>query len=313
MMLSPKGLLNVGLVAVLMLTGCSAKVEEKQLGPLEEYLAVFADYEAYAEQNWVSTHTLEQERIAECMHKEGFKYVPELQHDMNAVKNFEREGPEPGTLEYAQLYGYGVVEDEFLEFISQWTSEQEYSNPNEEYVASLTVSEQKAYDEALWGPPREVQELTENEVAGCANQARAGSGNATEFRVYDDPEYLNMLEAMGLLYGTIEDDPRAVEETAVWSACMAEEGYADLTTIWNSGQKLRDEWFAESSGEVTQQQKDEFMEREIKQAVADYKCREKSNYEMVLIEIAHEREAEFVEKHRESLDALVSKAEQHKR
>ena len=94
------------------------------------------------------------------------------------------------------------------------------------------------------------------------------------------------------------DDPRVHAGDAAWSACMAEAGH-DVATP--------DEAELQASAAVTFITDDpEVQEAEIALAVADLTCRDSTGYTETTRAAWHTLQQEFVDAHRDQLEALVA-------
>lgn len=325
--------------ATLLLAGCSMGTpKEGEMGPLGEYLNVLWEGQEYDQDYYDEQQRVEQELIAECMTKQGFEYTPDLQHGTVIFNDddFEYDGPEWGTLEFAKKYGYGIIESPYNDMYPDDFGEgQEYFDPNEEYVMSLSDSERDAYYEALWGPNPTEEEWAKMEEEdnwewnpenqGCYGEATKQSQANEPFAVWEDPEFENLMESMNLLYERIESDDRLVAIQTQWSTCMSEAGHPGFVERFDAQNAMYEEWneFSNSLNEnfdgqsewkePTEAQKQEFMQREIEVATADATCTQDANFEKTYQKVSVEYEKEFVEQHRAELDALVAKATQLKK
>lgn len=157
--------------ATLALAGCSqagsqSGTEEAETGPLDEYLAFLWEGEEWTEERYEAENLEREELIAECMKKEGFEYTPNPDSGGWVAADDVGDEPEWGSLEFAETYGYGIIDwpgaDALLE------EPADYVDPNQDYVESLSVSEQDAYYATLYGEPEEVTEGADSEDASEA-------------------------------------------------------------------------------------------------------------------------------------------------
>ncbi|WP_413450874.1 hypothetical protein AA0Y32_01785 [Georgenia phoenicis] len=276
-----------------------------------------------------------EEMVAACMAEEGFEYTP-VEQDMGTVVTDDEDW---NTEEWAQQYGYGVTTDPWSEEVSD-EPEEEWTDPNEDYVAGMSGSEQEAYYEALYGPPTmEDEEWVEGEeIVEEYNWEEGGCQGRAYHEVYEgeedswsDPAFTEFFEAMDKLYEDAENDSRTRELYEEWATCMADAGISGMTTpveatdhFYTEYDKLYTEadaqidwdnldWEAlEASG--TDPVRDimeemglaELREREIATAVADYRCQEEIDLESRSLEIRFELEEEFVETYQADIDALLA-------
>lgn len=172
-----------------------------------------------------------QELIAECMAREGFEFVPATRPVEDSVFGVT------GDVEFAREYGFGIstLHGETTTFY-----EDDWDDPNQAIVASLSESERDAYYETLYGSSYsdgafgsvgdsatstfDGDESTEVEVEDPAFEGC--NGQAYE-EVYAYDELTEIFEQLDLesLFERVEADPRAAEINAEWSECMAERGY----------------------------------------------------------------------------------------
>ena len=149
---------------VLALAACShgggqqsgnAAGEEAPLGPLDKYLSVLWEGQDYTQEHYDKISLQREELVAECMAKEGFEYVPNTDSGTTVGSDDEQEGPAWDSLEFAQQYGYGVFDWPGSSGPEEVPTEEEiYVDPNEDYVNSLSPSEQEAYFATLYGEPQ---------------------------------------------------------------------------------------------------------------------------------------------------------------
>ncbi len=147
-------------------------------------------------------------------------------------------------------------------------------------------------------------------------------------------DFGSLQDELSTFYETVQADPRMAELNAKWASCMADAGFdGGVTDMNESTQPLYDEWSAMQGWEDPEYQAlmetwdweaepdgppqpepdaDElaaFTKKEIAQAVADFGCQEKVEYSKTQMEIDHELQQEFVDAHRDDLEAWASAAE----
>ncbi|NKY11542.1 hypothetical protein [Cellulomonas hominis] len=340
-------LASVSCVALL-LAGCSgggggdgdkkSSAFEWEPGPLDAYQARIYGYSLDAEeqsQEELQAQSDEQNRrveelVAACMQEQGFDYIPNDQNSGQVFTGNELD-VDWGTVEFAEKYGYGISTD-------PWGNEDieptEWVDPNQEYVESMSESEQLAYQEALWGP---TQEYVEGEEPQEYDWTQSGCYGAAQHEVYEGgleaDDFGSLQDELSTFYETVQADPRMAELNAKWASCMADAGFDGVTDMNESTQPLYDEWSAMQGWEDPEYQAlmetwdweaepdgppqpepdaDElaaFTKKEIAQAVADFGCQEKVEYSKTQMEIDHELQQEFVDAHRDDLEAWASAAE----
>ncbi|MHA3722796.1 hypothetical protein ACXR2T_02855 [Leucobacter sp. HY1910] len=319
--------------AALMLTACSGadsnKTEPGQ-GPLSKYTNALWDGEEITQEQLDKQNIEEQDLIAACMAKEGFEYTPDTNNGGTVYSpDEEPEGPEWGTEEFAKQYGYGIIDSPWMGS-EETMSEEEWVDPNADYVNSLSESEQTAYYEALSGPSPTEEEMAAMEdedyqyeynweTSGCYGAAQHELQQDTDpyQAASEDPQFADMFKAMEEMWNTLYDEQNPNEDIAklnrTWADCMAEAGQNEFTSPNAAQQTLYDELNAMSmigdDGEYKEPSKEEnkkFQEREIEVALADTKCKKKSNYDDAQMKIMFDAEQKFVDEHTATLEAMVA-------
>ncbi|HLS74771.1 MAG TPA: hypothetical protein VK046_13435 [Actinomycetaceae bacterium] len=271
--------------------------------------------------------------VAACMAEQGFDYTPALRSGSVSV-SFEDD--DWGNEEWTAQYGYGVTTDPWAD---EMPIEDEWTDPNEDYVMSMSESEQEAYYAALHGEPIEIDEEDWEAEPQEYNWEDAGCYGAAQHEVYeeegtaywDDPAFAEFFEAANTLYEDAMRDPRVAEVNAEWAECMADADFGGMTTpdeamnaIYEEYDRIQMEaqegidwenidWEAvEESGvdpfaeALDSEAMDELRERELAMAMADYTCKEDLGTESRLLEIQFELEEEFVKTYQADIDALLA-------
>ena len=326
----------VAAASVLALAGCSGNgsagsqsedtASADEVGPLEVYFAALWDDEEWSQEMMDQQDLRREELIAECMAKEGFEYIPNSNTGGTLVYSDDVEGPAWDSLEFAEQYGYGVVDWPGSNEIEE-IGDTEYFDPNEDYVGSLSESEQDAYYETLYGAPVEYDdsftEMDEEvfdynwEDNGCwgwaDNEINKEDSSAA---AWEDPEFEDLFLDMEELWTGIENSPDITAASAEWAACMEAAGFPGLSEpadarnlidqrldeIYESASTPDGEW-SEPSAEALE----ELRIEEITLATADWKCKDQVNYFERLQKADFAAQQEFVDTHRDALEALVAK------
>jgi hypothetical protein len=190
-----------------------------------------------------------EEAVATCMTAAGWEYIP-VQYpdqgmnvtptDEDEVARIKREGL--GITYYLLNDGSnGLASDD------PWSS---FVDPNQEYVSTLSESEQKAYNASLYGSEEEIAAATTTETdpntgeeyqvqsgnLGCQGegQTAANGGDIT-----NSPKYWDAMQGYyDDLQQRVTSDPRMVKLNDAWSACMKKAGfdYATQQDFWEKGQ-----------------------------------------------------------------------------
>ncbi|WP_368496153.1 hypothetical protein [Herbiconiux sp. A18JL235] len=322
------GILPLLAAGAALLSGCAGgppdAAPRPTEGPLERYFSLLGGGDDQAAMDERERGV--QDAVAACMKVQGFEYVP----DTSSVTMYSDSSldVEWGSAEFAERYGYGVSTDPFG-MNGQATGTEEHTDPNADYVDSLSETMRAAYEEALWGAgsadPGADYDWT---TAGCFGAAQH---DAESDRAYwDDPDYKALEEEMNSLDAQANADPAVVSALAEWTECMAAAGYPGLESSSAAQNEITDAYLAltdpgaadrpdsapsDGTGQMLispQTAPDpaalhEVQQREIATAKADHSCGQ-STESAEAVRSARERlEAEFVERHRETLDALVSR------
>ncbi|MGY5883408.1 hypothetical protein [Modestobacter lacusdianchii] len=312
----------------LVLAGCGGSDDrpaaEEQDSPLSEYFnAVYGGDLSPEEQERQFAEQLaeREELVAQCMQDEGFEYTPDTQSSSYSAGDGTEWEPE--DREWVGQYGYGAVESPMSDEVP--SEEQEYVDPNGDYVATLSESEQTAFYEALYGPQPTEDELSEEasyeydwQTAGCQGAAQHEVEGQD---VSQSEEFKPLFDAINALYEDMASWPGMAELDAEWATCMDAAGhggyatqvdaqnsvYEDLNEIYESIAPTED---GEMGGEPDQAALDALGEREVALALADLDCREETDYRDRATDISHAAEQQFVDDHESELEAMKAAAEQ---
>jgi hypothetical protein len=176
-----------------------------------------------------------QEYVVTCMRGLGWEYTP-----VDTSKVFA-DVPDIDPDEFREAWGYGITtfigrEDENPYNVD--TGVEMPEDPNAAYVAALSPADQDAYYEDLYGPTDQFDPAAEAEgtdgtdgtdgevpafdlatAEGCINEAYREVQGTNPMM---DPA---MGEEIADVFSAIEEDPRLIEATEAWSACMADAGF----------------------------------------------------------------------------------------
>lgn len=322
MTLKTTGIAATLMAGVLILTGCSGggtAKEELEETPLSKIFMELDPGQDQAYYDELSKKT--EELVAACMTEQGFEYQPNTSSMMTVSSSDdegEQEGPEWGTVEFAKEYGYGIVEYPGSSEVPTDPTEEEYVDPNQEYVESLSESEQTAYYEALHGPSDQYPEEGAEEEwvydwkkAGCygaANQEAAGE------QAWDSPEMQALQESMEQLYTEQQEDAETLALEAEWASCMTDEGFSEFSKRQEASESMYSKqdtlYSAGSDGEwkePSKEDKKKFQDEEIEIATAEFTCVDKVDYDKRAHAVQVRLEQAYVDEHKAELDALVSK------
>ncbi len=295
----------VCIVLALVIAACGSDGGEPREDPesLDDYFGAIG-FGSQAEQN-----RLIEEATVACMAEEGFEY------QASALSPFTFEDDEfpSDPAEFRRQFGYGAAP---VLLIAPFIADETTEDPNASYYDSLSPEEQAAYDEALYGPQLDPDELTDQFIPteGClitATQSVVGN-----FQVLFDLQ--TKLEE---LRAEFDADPRIVEVTADWSTCMAEAGYT-YSTLSQPEQEFTnraqqellgallatgegfDPFDVEGFADLDTSGLEALATEELAVANADQDCRDLYVNE-VEDEVRAELEPLFIEENRELLDTVV--------
>lgn len=285
------------------------------------------DPEATEEQRQV--HYQIEQSIVTCMEEAGFEYFPEPfpgdreepagDSPLAQMWQLQQEDPE----EFARQYGYGIstVDPEYQlipigDDVDPSVIEElddTLGNPNLEYRAGLSEAARREYDIALHGyhwADEEAAIAAGEEIdyeSGCRYEAIAATWDEPVGPEQPAP-FADLAEAMGELYLRIDNHPRMVEAVSAWAGCMETAGYSGLTSLAEAEHLVRARHaqlyeHSPDPADVDQVALADVREFELAIAWADFGCRQEHEVAQVRREVQFEVEAEFIEDHRDELEA----------
>jgi hypothetical protein len=313
----------VALAAALTLSGCTAAATEAPVvadgdataaaakSPFDPYWdAMYGVYDARDE--IVKREKIEK-LVAACMVAEGFDYTPVDQSPDTAASSYEQGW---GTEAWVAEHGYGAfpTADETRQIDAQVAAE----DPNLDYAARLSPSEQEAYYRALDGPPaRDAMKeggdgpAYDWTTAGCRGEAQH---TVTGVDPTQSKRFEPLVAAMNALEQDQLSDPAMLPIDAEWSECLADAGYDGLATK----QAAVDSVFAQSSAywdsgatdEPAAGLRAEWRDFEIDVALVDFRCGETVGYTAKALAVQADRENRFIADNKVELDAMLAEIEQ---
>ncbi|MBO0981949.1 hypothetical protein [Microbacterium sp. SD291] len=322
----------------LSLAGCAGAGGDEGLSyedsPLNKYLSAAwgGDMSPEEQQKQMDERQREQEELmAECMAEEGFEYTPNLQNGGMVMSGDDIKW-EPEKKEWVEKYGYGMVNSPFNE--QEMPEPEEYVDPNQEYVESLSESEQQAYYEVAYGVPPTEEEIGEDgsyeynwEDAGCQGWAQHEIDGEDPWQT---DEFADLRKKMEELWGSTQESAEMKDLNAEWAACMEDAGEPGFKTQTEAQMSISDEQskiYEASYGDGTtpvDTESPEFVdpsqspemkalgEREIELALVDLDCRKKTGYAEESLKIQFAREEKFIADNKADLEAFKAAAEQNK-
>ncbi|GAB2452896.1 hypothetical protein [Xylanimonas ulmi] len=277
--------------------------DDQAESPLEAFFSdVYGGWDE-AEQN--AKQLKVEEAVARCMTAEGFEYTPV---DYSTTGSIEAAEIDFTSREYTEQHGYGILNQDDASF--EAPEEDNLVDPNGEYIASLSESEQTAYFEALYGGSEfEVDEEPTLADQGCYGAAQLEVHGAEQEEVFESEEIQAFSDDMDVLQSTIENDPRVSDVNAAWASCMADAGFGGYATpqdamddFFERSNALWENVDPESTEAPTPSEADKKAERDT--ALADFDCKEKVKYEATERTVRFEHEKEYVDTHQAELAAV---------
>lgn len=299
--------------------------------------ALYSSGEEKSEEDWIAEaeerQRQQEDLVAQCMADQGFQYNPQtvdFGRPMPIDIGDEDQGPQYGTVEYAEQWGYGVFtwEDQWEEepiyeddFVDDWV------DPNQDILDAMSDSEQEAWWAALYGEPDYTEWDPDAEWddwewrwedEGCYGWASHeldgdNSDEQERYRLTEDPRFADTFQGMDQIWEAAMTDPERQELDSKWSGCMADAGYtfpdpdAAANSIYSLMEQLwedmpEDDWEWEPDPALIQQ----FKVQEIDTAVADFRCRQKFDYENELMRIQFKLEQEYVDNNKAVFDEFMA-------
>ncbi len=285
------------------------------------------------EEKWRQREREMQEKIAECMKAEGFEYTPFIyEESVSFAPPAEEE--DLTEEEWKLKYGYGMFAEMLRWEEEEEHFEEEFEDPNWEYMETLSESERMAYEKALWGDweafdhePEFDEEGNEiwvepdfEEIGGCQTLIEQ------EYYGQNDEAFEELNKELEPAWDQfrqwIETDSRVAELNQKWSSCMAEKGYdfENEEDIHIYLEKLADDLFSQQDmispeSEPTEEEMEAWgpwgpgieeadiralADEELAIAAADIECA--GDMFDVMEEIHKEYEAKFIEEYRDLLE-----------
>lgn len=225
--------------------------------PLDQFFAgpTFTPEESAAKERQV------QDLITTCMRAEGFEYRPFVPPMAASTIS---TGPQWGTREFAEKYGYGMSTDPY----PQPSPDNQPVDPNQAIVDAMTDSEREAYYAALQGAPMMAESSSvasapatdpsaaptvetttpaadETSAAQPVEMADTGCWGKASEQVWGNGfqrsgEFDDLQNRMSQLWDQGQKDPAVVEAQDRWSTCMADAGHPGLATVDAAQQSIND-------------------------------------------------------------------------
>ncbi|MEB4614165.1 hypothetical protein [Leucobacter sp. M11] len=321
--------LAIVLIGALALVACSSDDSTEaapKVGPLEEYLQPLGD--TIDQDALQRAFNKQEDLVAVCMTEQGFEYTPNAGAGMSISleeDDAEQEGPAWGSLEFAKEFGYGIVSSPRTPDTENSTAPP--TDPNAEYLESLSENQREAFNLALNGEDQMPEDGNfddweyDLERAGCVGAAQLEVQQDPAFALFNSPEMEALQESQAQLYQDVESAPDTLAAVEDWSSCMADAGYPNLSVRSDSQQQLSDRYTelnapngeGNSPKELSKEEKQQFQDEEIEMATADYTCADEVDFDKRQQKVQFELEQTYVEEHKAELDALLAKVAAEKK
>jgi len=290
-------------LALAAVPGCSRPAEVPDaVGPASAYIDLVLDVTAESSAQQAIEY---EEVVAACMTEAGFEYLPNT-GSHGSGDDSELEYP-PDSREYAEQYGYGTAA------MPEGQTSDPVVDPNRAYIEAMSASEAAEYYQTYRG------DLGEYATGEEPNWERTGCYGKAMLAVYRsgaaaDATYLALQAEVDRIEAElIPTHPDVVEADAEWSDCMADAGYPDYTRQPDA----EDQWsehYMDTGGGGGEVGPDglvlgqaEQAEEERALATADWDCRDATGYDDVVARVRNAAQQEYVDAHRDELDARVEK------
>ncbi|MCL1800439.1 MAG: hypothetical protein FWG25_03625 [Promicromonosporaceae bacterium] len=248
-----------------------------------------------------------QQHIAECMHAQGFEFVPGLWNINLQVNDYSALTVPFESREFAEIYGFGMTTDPWHNASIRVTDIG--PNPNDAITARMSTAERTAYDLALNGPGTGEGEFWISSadlptVMGCWGSALVTVGEPGPPGFHD---WLDIEWGMGASRA-IDFDPRLTSLNASWVACMMDVGESGFNNRSEMTFLLAHERSAVlASGNLDQLRA--LPEWEIRMAVADWDCRYAVDFDRKSRAIEIDHQQRFVDRYFAELESAAQYAE----
>jgi hypothetical protein len=236
------------------------------------------------------------------MREQGFEYPYEkvTTADIEEERTSNRMTFGSSTREWVAEFGYGLL-------TRDTGPVGDYRSLSLKYRDTLSAAQKEAYDIALFGSERaEEQEATYKydwKTAGCAGAAGHEFPGSVEIGK-ESGAWSELADSLADMESRMYDGAEMQKLTAKWGECMASSGYTSVTT--RSAAMFTDSYpVADGAPAEVDPHK-----REVAQALADWDCAEKVDYEMKEAQIRVAAEEQFMIEHKVEIARLRAELEQ---
>lgn len=300
----------IAVIAILAapLAACSDAGDVPAVGPADAYVDLVLGVSTEVAERQVMRR---EETLAACMAEAGFEYVPTLANtvfiDEDAVD------PPRDSREFAEQYGYGLASR------PPEVTSPSVADPNADIMAAMSEAELEEYylardgtnfqDYVAAGAPEDwVDDWTRG---GCAGRAWH---EADELAPDKDAVYLALKAEIDRIDAeVVPAHPDVVAADSAWSECMADAGFPGYVRQPEAEDRERalSEAPDVATGAIgadglTDGQREAFPhERAV--ATADWDCVDEVGYAEVVARVRAGAQQEYVDAHRDELDAWVER------
>lgn len=231
-----------------------------------------------------------QELVANCMMQAGHEYIIP---DADRVVTVAAGGFVEVEADTAADLGYGISIALFDESVDQ----DQYVDPNELYLRSITESERAAWQASYAG---------DEDIAGCA------SAGDTVFQQLTSQDALlaKYADQLQEIYDRAAADTQVTEANASWVACMQNQGFYDYDYPEEAVYDVQGRYEAQAGTDDADAQAElQKFEREV--ATADALCpfNNFGGWERTMQDVYAQYEEQFVAQHSEELLAYLAAEE----
>lgn len=252
-----------------------------------------------------------QEAVAACMADAGFEYLPTL----SGLVFFDQSAVDPPreSREFAEQYGYAYRSRP----AGMTSTSSPGDNPNDALTAKMSEAEVTEYYLALFGTQHEDFEAAgfpedfewDWRVGGCDGLARH---EVIEAGPQSDPTYLALKAEIDRIDAdVVPAHPDVVAADADWAECMADAGFPGYSSQPEAEERELERFNASGGGggeigpDGRTDSEREGVERELAIATADWDCTERVGYHDAVARVRNAAQQEYVDAHRDELDAWV--------
>jgi hypothetical protein len=314
------------------MAACSGDGSATAMGPstpsrLSDYLGVAYQVSADdALQAFDDQQRAAQDFIAQCMRDQGFDYTP-----IPTVTAFTGGDFRPDDRDWVAQWGYGGI-DHPKRAEQLAAAAQGPSDPNNDYVASLSPAELQEYNRALFGTATQPGTTTVSsdgstvatgddmtyrwEDAGCYGAAEHDADQKNpERRLATSDDFKPLFDAIDRFNAA--PIPGMADADAAWSSCMVGAGYPGLAVQSDARSNFYAATLNALSSGPDANSPDSAAFRaaadvEVALAPADLDCRESTDYQAKQQAAQLAAEAAFVQDHLSDLKAFKTATEQGK-